>query len=83
MNHVTDATTLTGRQEEPGKRYPLWIERMLLLGAAVVFVLYASAVSNTIEQPILAAFAAYVAFPLFLLALVEKCGRILQHTHDS
>ena len=49
----------------------------------MVFVLYASAVSNTIEQPILAAFAAYVAFPLFLLALVETCGRILQHIHDS
>lgn len=83
MNHVTDATTLTGRQEEPGKRYPLWIERMLLLGAVVVFVLYGSAVLNAIEQPILGVFTAYVAFPLFLLALVETCGRILQHIHDS
>ena len=56
---------------------------MLLLGAVVVFVLYGSAVLNAIEQPILGVFTAYVAFPLFLLALVETCGRILQHIHDS
>lgn len=83
MNHVNDATTLTGRQEEPGKRYPLWIERALLLGAAAVFFLYAADVSAAIDQPILGTLTAYVVYPLVLLALVEMCGRILQNIHGS
>ena len=83
MNHVNEATTLTGRQEEPGKRYPLWIERTLLLVAAAVFFIYAADVSAAVDQPVLGALTAYVVYPLVLLALVEMCGRILQNIHGS
>jgi len=83
VNHVNEATTLTGRQEEPGKRYPLWIERTLLLVAAAVFFIYAADVSAAVDQPVLGTLTAYVVYPLVLLALVEMCGRILQNIHGS
>jgi len=80
---VNEATTLTGRQEEPGKRYPLWIERTLLLVAAAVFFIYAADVSAAVDQPVLGTLTAYVVYPLVLLALLEMCGRILQNIHGS
>lgn len=80
---MNEATTLTGRQEEPGKRYPLWIERTLLLVAAAVFFIYAADVSAAVDQPVLGTLTAYVVYPLVLLALVEMCGRILQNIHGS
>jgi len=75
---TTDATTLMGREESVGKRYPLWMERLLLLGAIVVFVLGRSAVADTVSQPVASVFLAYIAFPLTLLAGVELLGRALQ-----
>lgn len=80
---MTESTTLMGREEDSGKRYPLWIERLLLLGAVAVFFTYVSDVFAAIEQPTLAVVGAYVVFPLVLLAVVELCGRMLQNLHAS
>lgn len=80
---TTDATTLMGREETVGKRYPLWIERLLLLGAIVVFVLGRSAVADTVSQPVASVLLTYVAFPLTLLAGVELLGRALQGSMRS
>ncbi len=75
---TTDATTLMGREETVGKRYPLWMERFLLLGAVIVFVFGRSAVADTVIQPLASVLLTYIAFPLILLAGVEFLGRALQ-----
>ena len=79
----TDATTLMGREENLGKRYPLWLERLLLLSAIVVFVLGRPAVADTVSQPVASVLVTYIAFPLTLLAGVELLGRALQASMRS
>lgn len=79
----TDATTLMGREETVGKRYPLWMERLLLLSAIVVFVLGRSMVADTVSQPVASVLVTYIAFPLTLLAGVELFGRALQASMRS
>lgn len=76
-------TTLMGREETDGRRYPLWLERIFLLAALGVFIVYAPSVHAAVEQPILATFLAYVVYPLVLLAIVELLGRVVQSLHAS
>ena len=78
MRMSTDTTTLMGRTEERGKPFPLWVERLLLVGAAVIFVLYREAVSGIVAHAVLGSLVAYAVFPLTLLAFVEILGRVLQ-----
>ena len=80
---MTDATTLMGREETVGKRYPLWIERLLFLGAIITFVFGRSAVADTVSQPVASVLLTYIAFPLILLAGVELLGRALQASMRS
>ncbi|MGB0594237.1 MAG: hypothetical protein ACPICH_05760 [Poseidonia sp.] len=72
-----------GREETVGKRYPLWMERLLLLSAIVVFVLGRSVVADTVSQPVASVLVTYIAFPLTLLAGVELFGRALQASMRS
>ena len=80
---TTDATTLMGREETLGKRYPLWIERLLFLGAIATFVFGRSAVADTVSQPVASVLVTYIAFPLILLASVELLGRAVQASMRS
>ena len=80
---TTDATTLMGREEIVGKRYPLWMERLLLLGGVVIFVFGRPAVADTVSQPLASVLLTYIAFPLILLAGVELLGRALQASMRS
>jgi hypothetical protein len=75
--------TLTGRHETDGQRFPLWMERLLLVAALVVFLLYADNVASLVESGWIGMGLGYVVFPLILLALVETSGRILQSTLAS
>ena len=79
MLRMSTATTpLRGRSEERGKPFPLWVERLLLVGAAVIFVLYREAVSGIVDHAVLGSLVAYAVFPLTLLAFVEILGRVLE-----
>ena len=78
MRMSTDTTTLMGRSEERGRPFPLWVERLLLVGAAVIFVLYREPVSGIVDHAVLGSLVGYAVFPLTLLAFVEILGRVLQ-----
>ena len=73
-----EATTLMAREEVPGKAYPLWLERLFLFTAVMIFVFFSPEVSQAVDHALLGPFVAFVAFPLALLALVEIAGRLLQ-----
>lgn len=73
-----EATTLMAREEVLGKAYPLWLERLFLLTAVMIFVFFSPEVSQAVDHALLGPFVAFVAFPLALLALVEIAGRLLQ-----
>ena len=80
---TNEATTLMGREEHIGKRYPLWIERLLLLVAVVVFILARETIADAVDQPVVGVLLTYIAFPLILLAGVELLGRALQRSMRS
>ena len=80
---TNEAPTLMGREEHIGKRYPLWIERLMLLRAVVVFVLARETIADAVDQPVGGVLLTYIAFPLALLAGVELLGRALQRSMRS
>ena len=73
-----EATTLMAREEVLGKAYPLWLERLFLLTAVMIFVFFSPEISQAVDNALLGPLVAFVAFPLALLALVEIAGRLLQ-----
>ena len=80
---TNEATTLMGREEHIGKRYPLWIERLMLLMAVVVFILTRETIADAVDQPVGGVLLTYIAFPLALLAGGELLGRALQRSMRS
>ena len=78
-----EATTLMGREEREGSAYPLWIERLLLLGGVVVFALFRSDVLASIDHAIGGVVVTYIVFPMALLAGIELLGRMLQRSIGS
>ena len=80
---TNEATTLMGREEHIGKRYPLWIERLMLLLAVVVFILTRETIADAVDQPVVGVLLTYIAFQLALLAGVELLGRALQRSMRS
>ena len=80
---TNEATTLMGREEHIGKRYPLWIERLMLLMAVVVFILTRETIADAVDQPVVGVLLTYIAFQLALLAGVELLGRALQRSMRS
>ncbi len=80
---MTDATTLMGRTEEREKAYPLWIERLFLLVAVIVVVLYSSDIREAVDHAWLGPIVAYILLPLALLACVELMGRFVQGQQGS
>lgn len=83
MADVTQTPTLMHREETQGRIYPLWIERLMLLLAVVVFAVFAGDVRGMVEHPLVGPLAAYLVFPLTLLAVVELFGRLVQSVHAS
>ncbi|DAC22703.1 MAG: hypothetical protein CMB00_02065 [Euryarchaeota archaeon] len=78
-----EATTLMGREEREGSAYPLWIERLLLLGGVVVFALFRSDVLASVDHTIGGVVVTYIVFPMALLAGIELLGRMLQRSMGS
>ena len=78
-----DNTTLMNREERIGKRYPLWIERFLLVGAIAVFVLGRSTVAGIVDAGVVRTLLTYIVFPMVLLACVELLGRAIQGSGRS
>ena len=72
-----------GRDEELAKPYPMWIERLLLLLAAVVFYFSYSEVVGVTDIAVLGLILGYILYPLALLAAVELLGRGLQRWFSS
>ncbi|MBT60097.1 MAG: hypothetical protein CMA63_00910 [Euryarchaeota archaeon] len=69
---MSDATPFLGRQEEQGRRYPLFLERFLLLMVLVAMWLLVPTVSDT------SVVLAYCGLPVVLLMAAELIGRMIQ-----
>ena len=76
--HVSRHDHTDGAIGRTRQTLPLWVERLLLVGAAVIFVLYREPVSGIVDHAVVGSLVACAVFPLTLLACVRLLGRVLQ-----
>ena len=79
---MTDAPTIVHRSESSGRRYPLFLERILLvLVIAGTWVLHPF-VLDALDGAV-GAVAAWCGLPLLLLMCAELTGRVLQSVRND
>lgn len=72
------ASTLSGRTETIGRKYPHMMETILLLFSIVAFIFGYQEVSNQTGDGIFSIFATWCLFPFTLLFSTEMIGRLIQ-----
>ena len=72
------ATNLAGREEIIGRKYPVYLERILLLIVVVVFVLGYENVSTAFSSGLVSLIVTWCMFPFVLLFTAEMIGRLIQ-----
>jgi len=78
----SETTTLFSREETLGRRYPLFIERLLLLLVVIGFVVLHPKVLEMIDGTF-GTIVAWCGLPLFLLLCSELIGRLVQTIHSD
>ena len=72
------ATNLAGREEVIGRKYPIILERLLLVGVIVVFILGYPEVSDRTGDGFVSLLSTWCLFPFVLLFWAEMIGRVIQ-----
>ena len=72
------ATNLAGREEVIGRKYPIILERLLLVGVVVVFILGYPEVSDRTGDGYVSLLSTWCLFPFVLLFSAEMIGRVIQ-----
>ena len=72
------ATNLAGREEVIGRKYPIILERLLLVGVIVVFILGYPEVSDRTGDGFVSLLSTWCLFPFVLLFSAEMIGRVIQ-----
>ena len=72
------ATNLAGREEVIGRKYPIILERLLLVGVFVVFILGYPEVSDRTGDGFVSLLSTWCLFPFVLLFSAEMIGRVIQ-----
>jgi len=72
------ATNLAGREEVIGRKYPIILERILLIGVVVVFILGYPEVSDRTGDGFVSLLSTCCLFPFVLLFSAEMIGRVIQ-----
>lgn len=75
---VNQETNLAGREERIGRKYPIILERILLLGVVVIFILGYQEVSDKTGEGFLSLVSTWCLFPFVLLFSAEMIGRLIQ-----
>ena len=72
------ATNLAGREEVIGRKYPIILERLLLVGVIVLFILGYPEVSDRTGDGFVSLLSTWCLFPFVLLFSAEMIGRVIQ-----
>jgi hypothetical protein len=78
----SEKNTFFSREEVQGRRYPLFVERLLLILVVVVSFLLHPKVLESIDG-VFGTLAAWCGLPLFLLLCSELIGRMVQTMHKG
>ena len=79
---TSEPTTLLHRDERQGRRYPLFVERLLLLTGIVGFWFLHPMVLEQVDG-IGGTIAAWCGLPLVLLMVIEIVGRFVQTVRND
>ena len=77
------STTILGREETSGKKYPMIVERLLLLAGLILFILTFSDVFDQFENKLLSSLVAFIIYPYMILFTTEIIGRTIQKVHND
>ena len=75
---VNQETNLAGREEIIGRKYPIILERILLLTVVIIFILGYQEVSDKTGDGIVSLLSTWCLFPFVLLFSAEMIGRLIQ-----
>ena len=72
------ATTLLGREEIIGRKYPIFLERIVFVMIVAVFILGFEEVRDRTGDGIISVLSTWCLFPFILLFRAEMIGRVIQ-----
>ena len=78
----SETNTLLSRKETPGRRYPLFVERLLLILVVIGSIVLHPKVLEMVDG-IFGTLVAWCGLPLLLLLCAELLGRIVQTLHSD
>ena len=78
-----EPTTLIGREEKSGNTYPLFIEKLALLGIVITFIFTFGEISQQFETKWIGMLVSLVLYPFILLFIIEMLGRAIQKMHND
>ena len=79
---MAEPSTILHRSESGGRRYPLFIERILLIFVIAGTWVIHPIILDTLDG-VLGTIAAWCALPLMLLMCAELIGRVLQSVRND
>jgi len=81
------SATLVGRNEKQGRRFPMWIERLLLVSVIATLYLFHDDVASYFQSQgapdWLTLIAEWCLLPISLLILSELISRMIQSIHSD
>lgn len=81
------SATLVGRNEKQGRRFPMWIERLLLVSVIATLYLFHEDVANYFQSQGAPDWLTFIAewclLPITLLILSELISRMIQSIHSD
>ena len=81
------SVTLVGRNEKQGRRFPMWVERLLLISVIATLYLFHSDVASFFQSQGAPNWLTFIAewclLPITLLILSEMISRIVQTVHSD
>jgi uncharacterized membrane protein SirB2 len=77
------STTILGREENSGKKYPMIIEKLMLLSGLVLFIITFSEVFNHFDNKWISSLITFIIYPFVILFTTEIIGRIIQRVHND
>ena len=71
-------TNLAGREEVIGRKYPIFLERILIVGVVLAFILGYQEVNAQTGEGFVSLLSTWCLFPFILLFSAEMIGRLIQ-----
>jgi len=71
-------TNLAGRDEVIGRKYPIFLERILIVGVVLAFILGYQDVNDRTGEGLVSLLSTWCLFPFILLFSAEMIGRLIQ-----